>query len=72
MTIDKLRSYSVTKRDVTPSIEHVTQQYENNRCELSHEPTRCQERQMRQGQARRFLACHGVINKLLRLGRHLL
>jgi len=44
---DKLRSYSAAKREVMPSIEHSTQQYENNRCELSHQPTRQQERQMR-------------------------
>jgi putative transposase len=52
---DKLRSYSAAKRDIMPSVEHSTQQYENNRCELSHQPGRQQERQMRrfksQGQA---------------------
>ena len=39
---------------------HRTGQYENNRAEASHQPTRQQERQMRQfkspGQAQRFLA----------------
>ena len=73
---DKLRSYSAAKRDTMPSVEHSTQQYENNRCELSHQPGRQQERQMRrfksQGQAQRFLACHGVVNNLFRLGRHLM
>ena len=57
-------------------INHSTEQYENNRCELSHQPTRQQERQMRQfksqGHAQRFLSCHGVVNKLFRLGRHLM
>ncbi|WP_347813076.1 DDE-type integrase/transposase/recombinase [Shewanella sp. BF02_Schw] len=57
-----------------PSVEHATVQYENNRCELSHQPTRQQERQMRnfksQGQAQRFLRCHGVVNNLFRFGRH--
>jgi putative transposase len=72
---DKLKSYSAAKRELIPSIEHSTQQYENNRCELSHQPTRQQERQMRrfksQAQAQRFLSCHGIVNNLFRLGRHL-
>jgi putative transposase len=52
---DKLRSYSAARREIMPSVDHSTQQYENNRCELSHQPGRQQERQMRrftsQGQA---------------------
>ena len=55
---DKLASYSAAKKELMPSIEHSTVQYENNGCELSHQPTRQQERQMRkfksQGQAQRF------------------
>jgi putative transposase len=70
---DKLRSYSAAKRDIMPSVEHSTQQDENHRCELSHQPGRQQERQMRrfksQGQAQRFLSCHGIVNNLFRLGR---
>ena len=73
---DKLASYSAAKKELIPSIDHSTVQYENNRCELSHQPTRQQERQMRkfksQGQAQRFLSCHGVINNLFRFGRHLM
>jgi len=73
---DKLRSYSAAQNELIPSVEHSTQQYENNRCELSHQPGRQQERQMRkfksQGQAQRFLACHGVINYLFRVDRHLM
>jgi putative transposase len=73
---DKLRSYSAAKREIMPSVDHSSQQYENNHCELSHRPGRQQERQMRrfksQGQAQRFLSCHGTINNLFRLGRHLL
>jgi putative transposase len=57
---DKLRSYSAAKSELIPSVEHSTQQYENNRCELSHQPTRQQEKQMRrfksQAQAQRFLS----------------
>jgi putative transposase len=73
---DKLASYSAAKKELIPSIDHSTVQYENNRCELSHQPTRQQERQMRkfksQGQAQRFLSYHGVINNLFRFGRHLM
>jgi putative transposase len=76
MVTDKMRSYSAAKREIMPSVEHSTEQYENNRCELSHQPTRQQERQMRrftsQGRAQRFLSCQGVVNKLFRLGRHLM
>ena len=71
---DKLRSYSAAKKELMPCVEHSTQQYENNRCELSHQPGRQQERQMRkfksQGQAQRFLSFHGVVNNLFRLGRN--
>jgi len=73
---DKLRSYSAAKREMMPSVDHSIQQYENNRCELSHQPTRQQERQMKRSKshrhAQRFLACHGVVNNLFRLGRHLM
>ncbi|MDV7106439.1 DDE-type integrase/transposase/recombinase, partial [Vibrio sp. TH_r3] len=76
MVTDKLASYSAAKNELLPSIEHSTTQYENNRCELSHQPTRQQERQMRRfkshGQAQRFLSCHGVVNNLFRSGRHLM
>jgi putative transposase len=69
---DTLRSYSAENKELIPSLEHSTQQYENNRCELSHQPSRQQERQMRkftsQGQAQRVLSCHGVINNLFRIG----
>jgi putative transposase len=44
---DKLRSYSSAKREIIPSVAHCTEQYENNRCELSHQSRRQQERQMR-------------------------
>jgi putative transposase len=73
---DKLRSYSAAKREIMPSVNHSTEQYENNRCELSHQPGRQQERQMRrfksQGQAQRFLSGNGVVNNLFSLGRHLM
>ena len=34
-------------RTVMPSVAHSTMQYENNRAEVSHQPTRQRERQMR-------------------------
>ena len=76
ITTDKLRSYAAAKREVMPSVPHCQDQYANNRAEVSHEPTREQERQMRgfrsDGHAQRFLSVHGQINNLFRVGRHLL
>lgn len=73
---DKLKSYSAAKREVMPLVGHIDDRYQNNRCEASHQQTRNQERQMRrfksQGQAQRFLACHGIVNNLFRVGRHLM
>jgi len=57
-----------------PSVEHVTARYANNRSEVSHQPTRQRERQMRKfksaAQAQRFLSVHGVVHNLFNLGRH--
>ena len=76
MVTDKLRSYSAARQEVMPSVPHCTDQCANNRAELSHEPTRQRERQMRRfksaGQAQRFLAVHGAVGNLFRLGRHLI
>jgi putative transposase len=47
MITDKLKSYSAAHREVLPSVPHSTEQYENNRSEVSHEATRQRERQMR-------------------------
>ena len=44
---DKLRSYTAACRAVMPSVLHCTDQYANNRAEVSHQPTRQRERQMR-------------------------
>jgi putative transposase len=40
LVTDKLRSYSAAHREVMPSVAHDTQQYSNNRAEVSHQPTR--------------------------------
>jgi putative transposase len=57
-------------------VEHRQHKGLNNRAEVSHQPTRQKERQMRRfksaGQAQRFLSAHGTINNLFRCRRHLL
>jgi putative transposase len=72
---DKLRSYGVAHRELIPESIHDTSQYANNRCELSHEPTRVRERGMRRfksmEQAQRFLNAHAAVYNLFNLGRHL-
>ena len=59
-----------------PSVVHSTVQYENNRAEVSHQPTRHRERKMRRfksvGHAQRFLSVHGLVQNLFRVERHLL
>ena len=58
MVTDKLKSYSAAHREVMPSVTHSIEKYENNRAEVSHEPPRQRERQMRRfksaGEAQRF------------------
>jgi len=76
LVTDKLRSYGAAHRAVMPSVVHDSGRYANNRAEVSHQPTRQRERQMRRfksaAQAQRFLSAHGVILNLFRVGRHLL
>jgi putative transposase len=73
---DQLRSYAAAHREAMPSVVHSTRRYENNRAEVSHQPTRQRERQMRRfksaGHAQRFLSVHGLVQNLFRVGRHLL
>ncbi|MBC7501930.1 MAG: IS6 family transposase [Herminiimonas sp.] len=70
---DKLKSYAAAKREILPSTEHRQHKGSNNRCEVSHRPTRQQEKQMRQFQsprhAQRFLSTHAAINNLFRIRR---
>ena len=47
LVTDKLRSYGAAHRAVMPSVLHDTSRYANNRAEVSHQPTRQRERQMR-------------------------
>ena len=73
---DKLRSHPAACRTVMPSVVHRTDRYANNRAEVSHQATRQRERQMRgfesAAHAQRFLAVHGPVQNLFRVGRHLL
>ena len=73
---DKLPSYGAACRTVMPSVVHRTDPYANNRAEVSHEPARQRERQMRDfksaGQLQRFASVRGVVQHLFRVGRHLL
>ena len=72
LVTDKLGSYRVAHRDVMPSVAHDTTPYANNRAEVSHQPTRQRERQMRgfssSHHAKPFLHFHGVIQNLFRVG----
>ena len=36
---DKLASYSAAEKELMLSVKHLTVQFENNGCELSHQPT---------------------------------
>ena len=71
---DKLRSYSAAHRTVMPSVIHSTRQYEHNRVEVSHQPTRQREHQMRRFKSAAHMqpSVHGVVQDLFRVGRHLL
>jgi putative transposase len=73
---DQLRSYAAAHRTAMPSVVHSTRQYENNRAELSHQPIRQRERQMRRFKSaahlQRFASVHGIVQNLFRVGRHLL
>ena len=75
LVTDKLRSYAAARRSVMPSVIHCTDQYANNRAEVSHQPTRQRERQMRRFKSaahlQRFASVHGVVQNLFRVGRHL-
>jgi putative transposase len=73
---DKLRSYNVAHRELMPDVIHNSQQYANNKAELSHQPTRVRERGMRKFksvvQANRFLSAHKEVYNLFNLNRNLL
>jgi len=67
---DKLKSYPAAHREVLPSMTNSIERFENNRAEMSHEPTRQRERQMRRLKSAEQPA-HSVVGNLLSLGRRL-
>ncbi len=71
---DKLKNYAAAKTQIMPGVEHRQHKGLNNRAELSHQPTRQRERQMRRfkspGHAQRFLSAHGPINNVFRCQRN--
>jgi putative transposase len=71
---DQLGSNGAAKREILPGVEHRQSRYLNNRCEVSHQPTRRRERHMRQFKsvqhAQQFLATHSPIHNHFQLGRH--
>jgi len=71
---DKLASYRVAHRELSPDVIHDTNQYANSLSELSHQPTRVRERVMRRfkslDQAQRFLKSHSAVYNLFNLQRH--
>jgi putative transposase len=73
---DKLRSYGVGHRALALEARHNTEQYANNRAELSRQPTRVRERGMRRFKsiehAQRFLEGHAAVYNLFNLHRNLL
>ena len=74
LVTDKLKSYRAALRTITTSVNHDTDQYADNRAEVSHQPTRQRERQMRRfkspAQTQRILSVHGLVLNLFRLARH--
>jgi putative transposase len=76
IAIENKRAYGAAKRTIMLDVTHNTQQYGQQSRELSHQPTRMRERQMRRfkspRQAQRFLSVHSLVQNLFRVGRHLL
>ena len=71
---DKVRSYAAAKRTILPHVEHRQSTYLNNRTEVSHQPMRRRERQVRRFRsarhAQRFLSTHARIHNHFQLRRH--
>lgn len=74
LVTDKLRSYGVAHRRLTPGVAHRRSKYLNNRAENSHQPTRQRERAMKKfrtpGGAQRFLSAFSGISPHFRPHRH--
>src|ERR687885_1686237 len=72
---DKLRSYGAAFRAIGLSARHEQGWRQNNRAEVSHQPTRRRERKMQgfksAGSAQRFLSVHSAVHNTFNLQRHL-
>ena len=72
---DKRRSNGAALKEILPGVKQRQHKGLTNRAELSPQPTRRQERQMRRfksaGPAQRFLSAHAPINNWFRCRRHL-
>jgi putative transposase len=70
---DKLRTYRAAHRAIMPYAIHDAGRHANNCAEVSHQPTRHRESQMRgfksASQAQRFLSVRGIIQDLCHVGR---
>jgi putative transposase len=68
---DKLGSYGAAKCEILQGVKHRQSRYLNNRCDVSHQPTRRCERHMRRfksaRQAQHFLATHTPIHNYFQL-----
>jgi putative transposase len=71
---DKLKSYVAARREILPSVEHRQRRYLNNRAEVSHQPTRRRERQMKRFKPARHAQCfvraHSPTHNHFQLRRH--
>ena len=71
---DKLKSYIKPCKYLLPSSEHRSHKRLNNRVENAHQPTRRREKQMIRfktaASANRFIAIHGQVRNLFRVGRY--
>jgi putative transposase len=72
MITDKLRSYRAAKKKLLKTTEHRSHKRLNNRMEVSHQPTRFREKQMRRfkspPQAQLFLSIFGVFRNWFKVG----
>lgn len=73
---DRLRSYGAAFRDIGLIGRHFAGGRLNNRAEVSHQPTRQREKQMRRfrspGSAQQFLSIHAAVYNLFNVQRHLI
>jgi putative transposase len=74
IVIGKLGSYGAAKRETLPGVEHRQSRHLNNRCKVSHQPSRRRERHMRwfksARHAQQFLSGHTRIHHDFQLRRH--